>query len=88
MPHTYTLLTSRQYLNLNVHINESKVFNVGIVRIDTSFSAENYIKPVQAKEMEFDTNFTIGKCILMCVNDDNNMMVLFVFYNSSCKCKI
>ncbi|GFT15877.1 BED-type domain-containing protein [Trichonephila clavipes] len=43
----FTSLKIRRYLNINVHFNEGEIFNLGMLRISGSFSAENCVKAVE-----------------------------------------
>ncbi|GFV97261.1 BED-type domain-containing protein [Trichonephila clavipes] len=71
----FTSLKNRRYLNINVHFNEGEIFNLGMLRISGSFSAENCVKAVETKLQEFGTR--TEKHIVACVTDGASMMVKF-----------
>ncbi|GFS71043.1 BED-type domain-containing protein [Nephila pilipes] len=71
----FTSLKNRRYLNLNVHFNEGEIFNLGMLRIRGSFSAENCVKAVETKLKEF--GIITEKHIVACVTDGASMMVKF-----------
>ncbi|GFX71065.1 BED-type domain-containing protein [Trichonephila clavipes] len=71
----FTSLKNRRYLNINVHFNEGEIFNLGMLRISGSFSAENCVKSVETKLQEF--GIITEKHIVACVTDGASMMVKF-----------
>ncbi|GFW98920.1 BED-type domain-containing protein [Trichonephila clavipes] len=71
----FTSLKNRRYLNINVHFNEGEIFNLGMLRISGSFSAENCVKVVETKLQEFE--IITEKHIVACVTDGASMMVKF-----------
>ncbi|GFU33513.1 BED-type domain-containing protein [Nephila pilipes] len=71
----FTSLKNRRYLNINVHFNEGEIFNLGMLRIRGSFSAENCVKAVETKLKEF--GIITEKHIVACVTDGASMMVKF-----------
>ncbi|GFX45187.1 uncharacterized protein TNCV_3432351 [Trichonephila clavipes] len=71
----FTSLKNRRYLNINVHFNEGEIFNVGMLRISGSFSAENCVQAVETKLQEF--GIITEKHIVACVTDGASMMVKF-----------
>ncbi|GFT21020.1 BED-type domain-containing protein [Nephila pilipes] len=71
----FTSLKNRRYLNINVHFNEGEIFNLGMLRIRGSFSAENCVKAVETILKEF--GIITEKHIVACVTDGASMMVKF-----------
>ncbi|GFX19513.1 BED-type domain-containing protein [Trichonephila clavipes] len=70
-----TSLKNGRYLNINVHFNEGEIFNLGMLRISGSFSAENCVQAVETKLQEF--GIITEKHIVACVTDGASMMVKF-----------
>ncbi|GFT13645.1 BED-type domain-containing protein [Trichonephila clavipes] len=71
----FTSLKNRRYLDINVHFNEGEIFNLGMLRISGSFSAENCVETVETKLQEF--KIITEKHIVACVTDGASMMVKF-----------
>ncbi|GFY04636.1 BED-type domain-containing protein [Trichonephila clavipes] len=71
----FTSLKNRRYSNINVHFNEGEIFNLGMLRISGSFSAENCVKAVETKLQELE--IITEKHIVACVTDGASMMVKF-----------
>ncbi|GFV74980.1 BED-type domain-containing protein [Trichonephila clavipes] len=71
----FTSLKNRRYLNINIHFNEGEIFDLGMLRISGSFSAENFVKAVDTKLQEF--GIITEKHIVACVTDGDSMMVKF-----------
>ncbi|GFT71633.1 BED-type domain-containing protein [Trichonephila clavipes] len=71
----FTSLKNRRYLNINVHFNEGEIFNLGMLRMSGSFSAENCVQAVETKLQEF--GIITEKHLVACVTDGASMMVKF-----------
>ena len=71
----YTSLKNRRYLNINIHFSEGAFYNLGMVRVLGSFSAEKCVAAVEMKLTGFGVN--IEKHVVACVTDGASMMVKF-----------
>ncbi|GFX53531.1 general transcription factor II-I repeat domain-containing protein 2A [Trichonephila clavipes] len=71
----FTSLKNRRYLNINVHFNEGEIFNLGMLRISGSFSAENCVKAVETKLQEY--GIITEKHMVASVTDGASMMVKY-----------
>jgi hypothetical protein len=71
----YTSLNNRRYLNINVHRNDGKFWNLGMVKINGSMPAEIAVDSVRTKLEEF--GLSLDKHIVSCVTDGASVMVKF-----------
>ena len=71
----YTALGNKRYMNVNVHTNHEKFWNIGMIGISGNFTAEKWVEKVEEKLSEFQ--LSLQKNIVGCVTDGAGVMVKF-----------
>ena len=71
----YTSIRNRRYLNINVHGNNGKFWNLGMIRIHGSLPAEAIVDSVESRLKEF--GISLADHIVSCVTDGASVMTKF-----------
>lgn len=69
----YSSLRNKRYLNINVHADDRKFWNLGMVAVVGRLTAEKTVKAVEDKLAEFD--LSLEKHVVACTTDGASVMV-------------